>query len=102
MLSLVPVEFAKAMGADTVLAVDIYCGKIKKPEDRMFNIIYTANRVQSCKIAKYEMKEADFIISSKYEPENYGNFDSKSHSIEAGYKAAKQIIPQLKEKLYRK
>ena len=98
-LSLVPVEFTKALGADVILAIDIYCGKIKVQDNGIFNILYLANRVQSCKIAKYEMQKADFIISSKYEPENYGNFDSKEESINAGYEATKLIIDQLKFKI---
>lgn len=98
-LSLVPINFNKALGSDIVLAVDIYCGKLRKPEENMLNIIYTATRLQNCKISEFEMKNADFIIRPKYEPKNMGSFDSKLESIQVGYDAAKKIIPQLKRRL---
>ncbi len=98
-LSLVPVDFNRALGADLVVAIDIYCGKLKKPKENMLNIMYAATRLQNCKISEFEMDHADFIIRPNYEPKDMGSFDSKLESIQVGYDAAKKIIPALKQRL---
>lgn len=98
-LSLVPVKFNKALGADVVIGVDIYCGKIRQPKERMVNILVNATRVQSCKISEYEMAEADVVIRPEYEPKSYGNFDSKEESIQAGYEATQRVILEIKRRL---
>jgi NTE family protein len=98
-LSLVPVKFNRALGADVVIGVDIYCGKIRQPKERMMNILVNATRVQSCKISEYEVADADLLIRPEYEPESYGNFDSKEESIQAGYEATKAMLPEIKRKL---
>ncbi len=98
-LSLIPIRFTKAMGADIVVGVDIYCGKKNKPKEEMLNIAMATLRLQSCEISKKEQKEADFIIRPDFEPKSFSNFDSKEQSIEAGYKATKEMIEELQKKL---
>jgi len=98
-LSLIPIRFAKAMGADIVVGIDIYCGKKNKPKEEMLNIAMATLRLQSCEISKEEQSEADFIIRPDFEPKSFSNFDSKEQSIEAGYKATKSMIEELKKKL---
>lgn len=98
-LSLIPIRFAKAMGADIVIGVDIYCGKKNKPKEEMLNIAMATLRLQSCEISKEEQSEADFIIRPDFEPKSFSSFDSKEQSIEAGYKATKAMIKELKKKL---
>jgi len=98
-LSLIPIRFAKAMGADIVVGVDIYCGKKNKPKEEMLNIAMATLRLQSCEISKEEQSEADFIIRPDFEPKSFSNFDSKEQSIEAGYKATKTIITELQKRL---
>jgi len=98
-LSLIPIRFAKAMGADIVIGVDIYCGKKHKPKEEMLNIAMATLRLQSCEISKTEQSEADFLIRPDFEPKSFSSFDSKEESIEAGYKATKAILHELKKKL---
>lgn len=98
-LSLVPVDFNRALGADIVIGVDVYCGKIRVPKENMLDIMYSATRLQNCKINEYEIKHADFIIQPKYEPQDMGSFDGKMESIQVGYEAAKKIMPAIKKRL---
>ena len=98
-LSLIPIRFTRAMGADIVVGVDIYCGKKNKPKEEMLNIAMATLRLQSCEISKEEQSEADFIIRPDFEPKSFSNFDSKEESIEAGYKATKLMIEAIKKKL---
>ena len=98
-LALIPIRFAKAMGADIVVGVDIYCGKKNKPKEEMLNIAMATLRLQSCEISKEEQSEADFIIRPNFEPKSFSSFDSKEESIEAGYKATKLMIEAIKKKL---
>ena len=101
-LSLVPVKFAKALGANITIAVDVFCGKLSIPKENIFDIMYTTNRMQICKISEYELKYADFIIKPKYEPNSYKDFKSKKESIKIGYEATKVLINDIKMALANK
>ncbi len=61
--SLVPVRFARALGADIVIAVDIYCNTPRSQGTAMPTVFASVMRDQSCKIAAPEMAEADILIS---------------------------------------
>lgn len=100
-LTLLPVRFARAMGADIIVAIDVYCGKNPPIEDGMLSTGYAAYKIQSCAVAKYEANEADIVIRPNFEPKDIGSFDSREASIDAGYQAAKSIIPKLKILLYK-
>ena len=60
--SLVPVRFARAMGAGVVIAVDIYC----KGDERMAlsvpGVLRRSMRLQTCLLADSELSQADIVI----------------------------------------
>lgn len=94
-LSVVPTRFAKAMGADIVVGVDIYCGNIPQPKDNALNTVLLAFRHQSCTASKKELAEADILIQPEYEPQNFISLSEKEVAIEAGYTAMKKRLPEL-------
>lgn len=97
--SLVPVNFTRAMGADIVIGIDIYCGA--KPEVRDFfaNTLVVATRLQNCKVSRLETNSADFVVSLTFEPKNFGNFSAQQALIKAGYEEMQKILPELKKRL---
>ena len=97
MLSLVPVRFAKAMGADFVIGVDIYCGNKPAYEDSTMGVLYTSFRIQNCALGMIEAKESDALIAPGYEPPTFSSFETKKESIDAGYQAAKAMMPKIKK-----
>lgn len=85
---LVPVRFARAMGADVVIAVDIYCqspnvGGLGAP-----TVIQRVMHAQSCMVARPEMAEADLLIAPVVEVPGLSATDEQARAIQAGYDAA--------------
>lgn len=95
-LSVIPVDTARELGAQKIIAIDIYCHNQPTPEISASKIILAAFRMQSCLISQQELNSADIIISPKFEPSSSGAFDEKEQAIEAGYLAAKERMPDIK------
>ncbi len=101
LLALIPVKFAREMGANKVIAVDIYCGNQpridkKSLEKGTSTVILNAFRMLSCEVAKAELKSANIVLQPDFEPENMGSFESKEKAIEAGYLATLEKIEEIK------
>ncbi|WP_206355527.1 patatin-like phospholipase family protein [Vibrio maerlii] len=94
--SVVPVYTARELGAEKVIAVDIYCHNQTTPEISASKITLAAFRMQSCRLSQDELNSADVVIAPKFEPSSSGAFDEKAQAIEAGYLAAKEMMPQIK------
>lgn len=85
--SLVPVRFARAMGAEVVIAVDIYC---QSPRTTSLNVPAVLGKVmqsQSCLIAAPEMAEADVLVAPVVATPGMSDRASQLLAIEAGYRA---------------
>jgi NTE family protein len=93
-LSVVPVNAARKLGADFVVAVDIYCNP--KTDTTKRSIIVAAARLQSCMLSESEIQSADVLIRPDYEPENMGTFNEMDVAFEAGYQAGLEAIPSIR------
>jgi len=94
--SLVPVRFARAMGADFVIAVDIYCRGPANEGIAAPSVLLQVMRVQSCQIAASEMAEADVLIEPPVRVSGMSAKDQQESAIRAGYEAARAALPRLK------
>ena len=94
-LNVVPVNYARAMGADVVIAVDIYCGNQPAAEITSLSMQLAAFRLLACRLSEDEINSADVVISPAYEPKGSGLFSSKEEAINAGYEATLSEIPKL-------
>lgn len=86
--SLVPVRFARAMGADFVIAVDIYCQGPRGNGQSAVSVARRAMHAQSCLLAAAEMEEADVLISPSVAAMGISAKDAQELAIQAGYEAA--------------
>jgi len=98
-LNVVPVDYAKAMGADLVIAVDIYCGNQKPAKNTSLSMQLSTFRLLACKLSEAEINRADIVIRPDYEPDENRNFNSKKDAINAGYKAMMAQMPKLEKLL---
>lgn len=98
-LSVVPVRYARAMGADVVIGIDIYCGKSPALKGHAIDTILRTFRLQGCSLSEKEIAEADFLIRPDFEPASPTSFDQRDEAILAGYRAMQTVIPRLKERL---
>ena len=95
-LSVIPVYTARELGAQKIIAVDIYCHNQPTPDVSTSKITLTAFRMLSCRLSQQELNSADIIIAPKFEPSNSGEFDGKEQAIEAGYLATKEVMADIK------
>jgi NTE family protein len=93
--SVVPVRVARAMGADIVVAVDIYCHSPRYPATSIISIVLRTTQVQSCLIAQNELAEADVLIAPAVSPAGAQDAAGRERAWQAGYDAAKSAAPQL-------
>ena len=98
-LSVVPVRFARALGADVVIGIDIYCGKNPALKGHAIDTVFRTFRLQGCTLSEPEINEADFLIRPDFEPASATSFDQRDEAILAGYRATQALLPGLRERL---
>lgn len=94
-LSVVPIDFVKSMGADIVIGIDIYCGNQPEVQTGAFAMQLATFRYLSCSLSEEEIKRADILIQPDFEPEMTFSEDARHLSIKAGYDAMMEKIPEL-------
>ena len=95
----VPVRYAKQMGAELVIAVDISeLPEPKPPGDAMRMLLQTFS-IMGRSINNFELREADVIIRPKLEGVGSADFSARKRSIQAGREAAQAALPQLRQRI---
>jgi len=92
--SLVPVRAARAMGADVVIAVDIYCRGPRTSGLSAMKVWGRAAQAQNCLAAKPELAEADILVAPAVGVPGMSAPDEKLATIRAGYEAAREALRQ--------
>jgi NTE family protein len=95
--SLVPVRFARAMGADIVIAVDIYCQGSRGSGLGASAMLHRTMHMQSCLLAVPEMAEADILIAPAVGMPGLSGPEGRKAAIEAGYLAARAALATFKD-----
>jgi NTE family protein len=100
-LNNLPVDVAKQMGADIVIAVVIEKSLLKREEiNSAFHVLRQSIKIVELHQSSSQVKQADFIISPRLTNYNMFDFffrDKLKGIIEAGNKAAEKSWPVLKE-----
>ncbi len=105
----VPVQTARKMGADIVVAVNLYDNifpfkmeYLRKQKLTPMTISRIAYQMLLYTLAKNNCKDADFVINPKIWEGSFGifkKFINNNATIEDGEMAAKEIIPKIKKLL---
>ena len=99
LVSPVPVRFAKLMGADLIIAVDISSIPEGQPTKGAIDILMQTFNIMGHSISQYELKDADIVMRPKLEGVGSADFGQRRLSILAGREAALSVLQQLKEKI---
>ena len=99
LVSPVPVRYARQMGADLVLAVDISSAPEGNKAADMLQILLQTFTIMSKSINGFELKEADLVVRPALNHVGSAAFNERRRSIEAGRQAMQQALPQLRELL---
>ncbi len=101
LVSPVPVRFAREMGADFVIAVNISA----QPElqsasgTSTLDMLLQTFAIMGQSINHYELNEADIVIQPRLGAMKGSDFDSRNLAILAGEQAAMAALPAIRQKL---
>ncbi|WP_374257598.1 patatin-like phospholipase family protein [Aquabacterium sp.] len=101
-VSPVPVRFAKQMGADVIIAVDISAIPEGQPTKGALDILMQTFNIMGHSISQFELADADVVMRPKLEGVGSAEFSARRLSILAGREAALMVLPQLKERIAQK
>ncbi len=99
LVSPVPVRFARQMGADVVLAVDISVVPEGKPTGDMMGLLLQTFAIMGRSISQVELRDADVVLRPALADVGSADFSARVRAILAGRDAAKQQLPALKARL---
>ena len=95
----VPVRFARDMGADFIIAVNISTQADAQATVSSLEVIMQTFSIMGQRINQFELKEADIVIQPALGKMGSSDFNSRNQAVLAGEQAAFALMPQIKQKL---
>lgn len=99
LVSPVPVRFAREMGADFVIAVNISSQADVQPASSSIDVLLQTFTIMGQRINYYELKEADIVIQPSLGSMRGSDFNGRNVAILAGEKATAAAMVEIKQKL---
>jgi NTE family protein len=98
-VSPVPVDAARQLGADVVIAVDISSKASGSNPQGMINIVGQSISIMGQKLGEQELARADIVIRPKVNQIGAADFEQKDQAIMEGERAALAAMPAIKAKI---
>ncbi len=95
----VPVRFARQMGAELVIAVDISSAPESNPANDTLQILLQTFAIMGKSINSFELQGADLVVRPTFTGLSSADFATRRRAIEAGRQAMLQLLPQLRVKM---
>lgn len=99
LVSPVPVRFAREMGADFVIAVNISSQPDAQPSNSSLEVLLQTFAIMGQSINFYELREADVVIQPRLGTMKGSDFPGRNTAILAGEQATAGMMAGLKRKL---
>ncbi len=99
LVSPVPVRFARQMGADVVIAVDISNSPEGNTVEGSLQILLQTFAIMGKSINDFELKAADVVVRPAQAGLKSADFSSRQRAIDAGRAAMLAALPALKARL---
>jgi NTE family protein len=99
LVSPVPVRFARQMGAELVIAVDISAAPEGNPTGDVMRMLLQTFAIMGRSINSFELKEADVVMRPQLVGFSSADFSLRAKSIQAGREVATALLPELKAKI---
>jgi NTE family protein len=99
LVSPVPVRYARQMGAELVLAVDISSAPEGNSAQDTLQILMQTFAIMGKSINSFELREADIVVRPSLTGVSSADFGARQRAIVAGRIAMQGLLPQLKEAL---
>jgi NTE family protein len=95
----VPVKFARDMGADFIIAVNISTQTEAQAAASSLEVLMQTFSIMGQRLNFYELKEADVVIAPALGGMSGSDFAGRNRAILAGEQAAAAMMPQIKARL---
>ncbi len=95
----VPVRYARQMGAELVIAVDISNEPLDNPADGALQVLLQTFSIMGKSINRFELRGADVVVRPSLATVRSADFAARKRSIEAGRAAMLAALPLLRAKL---
>ncbi|MFG6415410.1 patatin-like phospholipase family protein [Roseateles sp. DC23W] len=102
LVSPVPVRFAREMGAQFIVAVDITSPPASDPLNDAFRMLLQTFAIMGRSINSFELRDADVVIRPRLEGIGSADFTARRRAIQAGREAAQAVLPLLKQRIAEK
>jgi NTE family protein len=95
----VPVRFAREMGAELVIAVDIATPPDGHPTGDAVRLLLQTFNIMGASISRFELREADIVLRPKLNGIGSADFTARQRAIAAGREAALAQLPLIRTRL---
>ena len=99
LVSPVPVRFARQMGADVVIAVDISSPPDGNATGDPFKLLLQTFAIMGRSINQFELKDADVVLRPRLAGVSSADFTARQRAIDAGRVAATAALAGLRQRL---
>jgi NTE family protein len=95
----VPVRFAKEMGAEFIIAVNISSATEAQATASSLDVLMQTFTIMGQRLNQHELKDADVVITPALGAMGSADFNGRNLAVLAGEQAAASVMPQLKARL---
>ncbi len=99
LVSPVPVRFARQMGAEVVIAVDISAVPDGNPTTDPMRMLLQTFAIMGRSINTFELRDADVVLRPRLPGVSGADFAARKRSIQAGREAALAMLASLRERI---
>lgn len=99
LVSPVPVRFARQMGAELVIAVDISSPPDGAPTGDAMRMLLQTFSIMGRSINFFELKDADVVMRPKLPGVGSADFAARTRAIASGREAALALMPELRARI---
>ncbi|MCW7541587.1 patatin-like phospholipase family protein [Aquabacterium sp. A7-Y] len=99
LVSPVPVRFARQMGADVVIAVDISSPPEGNPLGDAMRMLLQTFAIMGRSINQFELRNADVVLTPRLSGVSGADFTARGKAIQAGRDAAEAALATIKAKV---
>lgn len=98
----VPVRFARQMGAELVIAVDISAAPEAQSTGNPMTVLLQTFSIMGRSINNFELRDADVVLRPQLNGVSGTDFGARQRAIAAGREAARQLWPLIQQRLAEK
>jgi NTE family protein len=99
LVSPVPVRFARQMGAELVIAVDISSPPDGAPTGDLFKMLLQTFAIMGRSINQFELRDADLVLRPTLTGVASADFNARAKAIQAGREVALRQLPELRARI---